>query len=208
MRSRRQLLARVATLLGAFARGRCGVRGQEEGAVLTMKRERLPWRLRDLIAGVEELLAYRGSRIVDAKKKTVLYAWQTKKKPPPGALASGRLLALLVPTGRLATDNLVTVRSVDTGRRADFSTVELERADRLALRLIYSPGDWRSLDVAMPLARMSDTDPLWQVLPQDRNGVTLSRFEDEYHLIFVCDHVARDAYRCVLPQRVANILDL
>jgi hypothetical protein len=208
MLTRRQVLARLGAVLGAGAAGVLRGAGQEQASVLRTKSEKLIWKLRDLVAGVEDLLEYRGSRIINDRKKTVLYAWWTKKKPPPGMLSDGRLLALLVPRNRLSIGSLVTARSVENGRAAEFSTVELERADRMALRLIYDVGEWRNLGVATPLARLTDDDPLWQVLPPEGNGVTLSQFEGEYHLIFVFDRANTDGYRCSLPERVAKILDL
>jgi len=169
---------------------------------------KLPWQLRQVVAGAEEMLRFQGREVLAAGGKPLLRGWLAKKKPPPGILQNGRLLALLVPPDRPDLARLVTVRTVENMTAADFSTAELERADRIMLHLLARMGEWRSLESRAALARLNETDSVWQELPKDCEGIALYQFEGEWVLLIITDQQTKDGFRLVLPERVRGILKL
>lgn len=169
---------------------------------------KLPWQLRRTVAGAEEMLRLKGREVVAPGGRALLRGWLTKKKPPPGVLRNGRLLVLLAPPRRMDLAHMVTVRTLDDMAAAEFSTAELERADRIALHLIAKMSKWRRLGEKTVLARLDENDGVWQEVPKDCEGIALYQFEDEYVLLIVTDREAKDGFRLTLPRRVRKLLRL
>lgn len=176
--------------------------------LLKSRRINLPWDLRELVVGAEEMLRFKGRQVRSAKGKSLLRGWLTKKKPPPGRLRDGRLLAVLTPPGRPRLDRVVTVRTVEQMKAVDFSTADLERADRIVLHIIVKMDEWRSLGSETAVARLDESDRVWQELPKDYEGIALYQFEDELVLLIVTDQQAKDGFRLTLPRRVRKLLRL